>query len=190
MIPAERKCKFYFISFELILQFLSFSCSCSCSCSFHVLFRARLAAEAMPIVDQENDRADEENRRFINACELTSTNKEAILQRHLTTYRSRQTFLGTKPSLKSFLERFTIFLRCNESVKCLPLFFKFNFFFNASYSFFRSALISRKKLTFRTIALLKRGQHGKPALFAYFLPSHFKRRLMLLVYRPSCISIS
>lgn len=118
MIPAERKCKFYFIPFELILQ----------SLSFHVLFRARLAAEAMPIVDQENDREDEENRRFINACELTSTNKEAILQRHLTTYRSRQTFLGTKPSLKSFLERFTIFLRCNESVKCLPLFFKFNFF--------------------------------------------------------------
>ena len=109
---------FDFIPFELIIQ----------SLYFHVLFRARLAAEATPAVDQENDRADEENRRFINASELTSTNKEAILQRHLTSYRSRQTFLATKPSLKAFLDRFTIFLRCNESVKFLPNFFKFNLF--------------------------------------------------------------
>lgn len=104
----------------------------------YVFFSAKLAAAAAEkVANADGDLQDEHNRQFMNATEVTATNKNALFDAWHATYDSRKAEMQRKPKLDDFLNRYSLFLRSNETV----IFFKthrilkeVNFFFSYASS--------------------------------------------------------
>ena len=87
-----------------------------CFCMFSSAKLAAAAAEK--VANADGDLQHEHNRQFMNATEVTATNKNALFDAWHATYDSRKAEIQRKPKLDDFLNRYSLFLRNNETVIC------------------------------------------------------------------------
>ena len=79
--------------------------------------RAKLAVAATEnVANADRDLRDEHNRQFLNASEVTATNKNELFDAWHATYDSSKAEMQRTPKLDDFLNRYSLFLRSNETI--------------------------------------------------------------------------
>ena len=81
---------------------------------------AKLAAAAAEKVENtDGDLQDEHKRQFMNASEVTATNKNALFDAWHATYDSRKAEMQRKPKLGDFINRYSLFFTKQRNGKML-----------------------------------------------------------------------
>ena len=81
---------------------------------------AKLAAAAAEKVENEDgDLQDEHKRQFMNATEVTATNKNALFDAWHATSDSRKAEMQRNPKLDDFLNRYSLFFTKQRNGKML-----------------------------------------------------------------------